>query len=103
LAKNKPNWSFTAVDINQKALKTARMNAVFYQLRNIKFVQSDLFSNIRKEEKFNIIVANPPYLSDGEYGNISLMAREQPKEALVAKNDGYFFYREIFTKVRVFL
>jgi release factor glutamine methyltransferase len=102
LAKNKPNWDFTAIDINQKALKTARTNAASYQLKNIKFVRSDLFSNI-KEEKFNIIVANPPYVSDSEYSNISSTAREQPKEALVAKNDGYFFYQEIFAKARTFL
>jgi len=103
LAKNKPNWRFTALDINQKALKVAEKNTTVHQLKNIEFVCSNLFDNIRKGEKFNIVVANPPYISASEYSNISSTVKEQPQEALVTKNEGCFFYQEIFAKVRPFL
>jgi release factor glutamine methyltransferase len=92
-----------AVDINKRALKIAKTNAANYQRKNIEFVQSDLFSNINADEKFAIVVSNPPYVSDSEYENLLPSAKAQPKEALVAASDGYFFYQEIFQKVGNFL
>ena len=49
-----------AVDINPKAITLAKKNAK--KIVNITIKKSDLFSNIKKEEKFNLIVFNPPYL-----------------------------------------
>ena len=103
LAKHKPNWNFVAIDINEKSLKIAKINASLHQIKNIKFFHSNLFSNIKVEEKFNIIISNPPYVSDAEYKNISSAAKSQPKEALVAEEKGYFFYRKIFQQVHPFL
>jgi len=62
-----------------------------------------LFSNIDKHKKFNIIVSNPPYVSASEYKNLFPATKEQPKKALVAGNDGYFFYQEIFRQARNYL
>jgi len=103
LAKNKSNWIFTAVDINKKALKISKKNALNQQLKNIRFIQSDLFSNIDINEKFDIIVSNPPYISNEEYQNLSVTARKQPKEALLADNEGFFFYQEIIRQSQFFL
>ena len=103
LAKSRPDWDFMAVDINEKALKVAKINAANYHKKNIKFSQSDLFNNINVDEKFAIVVANPPYVGDTEYENLLSSAKAQPKEALVAACDGYFFYQEIFQKVGNFL
>jgi release factor glutamine methyltransferase len=66
-------------------------------------MQSDLFSNIDKNEKFDIIVSNPPYVSSAEYENLSPLTKQQPQKALVGKDDGYFFYQEIFRHARNFL
>lgn len=103
LAKYQPNWSLTAVDINEKTLGVAKNNAELCQVENIQFIQSDLFSNVEKNEKFDIIVSNPPYISNDEYEKLAPIVKEQPKEALVAANDGYFFYQEIFRSVGNFL
>ena len=103
LAKNRPFWSLIAVDINQKALAIAKNNAVNQQVKNIEFIWSDLFINIDKNQKFNIIVANPPYVSASEYENLFPATKEQPREALVAANEGYFFYQEIFRQARNYL
>jgi len=103
LAKNKPNWIFTAIDINKKVLKISKKNALNQQLKNIRFIQSDLFSNIDINEKFDIIISNPPYISNEEYQNLSVAARKQPKEALLADNEGFFFYQEIIRQSQFFL
>lgn len=96
LAKIKPKWQFVATDINQKTLNLAQKNALIHQTKNIKFRQSDLFTNLASYPKFDIIVANPPYLSLIEYQSLSLSTKKQPKKALLAKEDGYFFFRKIF-------
>jgi release factor glutamine methyltransferase len=69
-----------AVDIDDESVKTARKNAINHNAL-IDFRNSDLFSNIRENEKFDIIIFNPPYLpydpnlpseqdiSGGEVGN----------------------------------
>ena len=103
LAKNKPNWSFTAIDISEQALKIAKINAANHKIKNIQFIQSDLFSNLDLKKKFDIIVSNPPYVSSKEYKKLSFPTKEQPQEALLAANSGYFFYSEIFRQARNFL
>ncbi|RHZ35446.1 peptide chain release factor N(5)-glutamine methyltransferase [endosymbiont GvMRE of Glomus versiforme] len=101
LAKNKPNWKFVASDINKKALKVAKDNAEAHRLKNIEFVVSNLFDNIKG--KFNIIISNPPYVNKDEYKDISSYVKQQPKISVVARNNGYFFYRKIFDQAHLFL
>jgi len=54
--------SVVAVDINPEAISCAKENAAQNKIGNIEFKESDLFKNI--DEKFDIIVFNPPYLPD---------------------------------------
>src|SRR3989344_2847014 len=51
----------TAVDINKEAV-----NRVKKEHPRVKVLQSDLFSKIPKEEKFDVIIFNPPYLPEEE-------------------------------------
>ena len=57
--------SVTACDISNEALKIAQINAVNLGVRNIRFIQSDLFSKIPDEECFDMIISNPPYIPKG--------------------------------------
>lgn len=59
-AKNK----VLGVDINPAAVGCAKANAAKNKIKNCKFIQSDLFSNV--EGKFNVILFNPPYLPTGK-------------------------------------
>jgi len=59
-------------------------------------IESNLFSEIVKnkkianqQEKYNIIITNPPYIDKKEYHELPFSTKQQPKGALVAKNDGY--------------
>ena len=54
----------TAADINPEALEEAKRNAKIQSIKNIEFIQTDLFENI--EETYDIITFNPPYLPKKE-------------------------------------
>jgi release factor glutamine methyltransferase len=51
-----------AVDLNPYALKCASRNAETYEVKNIEFRYGDLFQPIRRNERFNLVVFNSPYL-----------------------------------------
>lgn len=53
--------SFYATDVSAKALKIAELNAKKHQAK-INFIKSDLFKNIPEKLKFDLIIANLPYL-----------------------------------------
>ena len=59
--KNKLNSNVTACDISKKALNVAINNAKINN-SSIKFIESDIFSNIN--DKFDIIISNPPLKMD---------------------------------------
>ena len=61
--KNELNSNVTACDISKKALNVAINNAKINN-SSIKFIKSDIFSNIN--DKFDIIISNPPYISSDE-------------------------------------
>ena len=53
-----------AVDINDEALKLAKLNAIKYKVEHkITFIKSDLYNNI-ENKNFNMCISNPPYIAD---------------------------------------
>jgi len=93
LKKAKPSWEITLADLSDDALEVARENALFNNLA-VDTIKSDVFSNIF--EKFDIIVSNPPYISQDEvkYMDRSVLEYE-PNMALFADNDGLLIYQKI--------
>ena len=64
---NLPSLNFYASDISEKALKIAKKNAKFHQVADkIKFYKSDLFANKNLPRKFDVIVANLPYVPENK-------------------------------------
>jgi len=93
--------SATAVDISSKALEVARENAALLDA-NVTFIESDLFSKV--EEKFDIIVSNPPYIESAEVDKLMPEVREhEPRLALDGTEDGLFFYRKIIEEAENYL
>ena len=93
LAKNRPYWSVTAVDISQDALDLSLENANAQNL-NLSFIKSDCFSEI--SAKYDIIVSNPPYISRADEAEVSLnVLHSEPHLALFADEDGLAIYRKI--------
>jgi release factor glutamine methyltransferase len=93
---------FIASDISKDALKTAKYNARINNIFNINFVKSDIFNRI-DNKKVDIIISNPPYVSHDEYTVLEPEIRYEPKIALIAKNNGLFFYEEIANKSNKYL
>jgi HemK-related putative methylase len=79
-----------AVDINIDAIKYCKKK---YKIKNIKFKQSDLFSKI--DEKFNLIIFNPPYLPEDEIKDIALTSGDGTKtiNKFLKHAKDYLFYR----------
>lgn len=85
--------SATALDLSKKALIVAQRNAKKLDVK-IDFVESDLFSQI--QEKYDIIVSNPPYIPTKVIAGLMEEVKEhEPMMALDGKEDGLFFYRKI--------
>ena len=93
LANSRPDWRITASDLSQDALALAAENAQSCGL-NLTFVQSDCFDGI--SGKFDIIVSNPPYISEADKDEVGLnVLASEPHLALFAEEDGYAVYRKI--------
>ena len=93
--KNLLNLKITATDINSEALKIARKNA---KNLDIKFIQSDLFKNIK--EKYDIIISNPPYIPITEKENLQFEVKNFEPELALFTNDKYGIdtYKKIITQ-----
>ena len=94
LAKNINNAQIIAVDISNNALNVANKNAINNNVENkIKFINSDMFNNI--EEKFDIIVSNPPYIETETINKLEIEVQNEPHVALDGGIDGLKFYKII--------
>ncbi|MBQ9990724.1 MAG: peptide chain release factor N(5)-glutamine methyltransferase [Lachnospiraceae bacterium] len=104
------------VDISREALKVARANAerimalprpgvepIAGGSEDLQFVESDLFSGL-SEEKFEMILSNPPYIASSVIPTLMEEVREhEPLLALDGKEDGLFFYRRIIDAAKAYL
>ncbi|MCX7748918.1 MAG: peptide chain release factor N(5)-glutamine methyltransferase [Clostridia bacterium] len=95
----------TALDVSDKALEIARLNADSHDVgKRIRFVQSNLFDNLDKKELFDIIVSNPPYIPEWEIQSLMKEVKEyEPMCALSGGEDGLDFYRAIVANAPKFL
>ena len=87
IASEKPNVNIKATDIKDNIIKIASKNADLYEIKNIKFVKSNWFSDIKKNN-FDLIVSNPPYVSGDDPVLRNSDIRFEPVSALVSSNDG---------------
>jgi release factor glutamine methyltransferase len=97
LAKVFPETQVTAVDASEEALALARENATATGLAaRVQFVHSDWFAALPAGDKFDAIVANPPYLTAAETAETQPEVRSfEPALALTAAEDGLAALRVI--------
>lgn len=96
LAKNLPLAEITAVDNSTSALKIAKQNSIDLGVENVKFVYADILTS-KPKQKYDIIVSNPPYISELEMSSLEPELLYEPKNALTDSSDGLNFYRRYVT------
>ena len=90
------NAEILGIDIEDGPIKVANKNLDKLGLENVVFRKSDLFENINDDEKFSIIVSNPPYIKTDLIDSLQIDVRDfEPRLALDGGSDGLDFYRRI--------
>lgn len=89
-------------DISKQAINVAKENAKLNDVPAV-FERSNLFEDV-VDEKFDIIVSNPPYIRSEEIPQLMPeVSQFEPHEALDGKEDGLYFYRKIIEESRDYL
>lgn len=90
-------------DVSEEALKVARENSRRLEVP-VTWIQSDLFAKIPEEEKYDVIVSNPPYIETAVIDTLQEEVRlHDPYIALDGKEDGLYFYRRIISEADKYL
>lgn len=98
LAHYLPESKVVGVDLSPSALKIARQNMEKHELsQRMSILKSDLLKEFIKREikGIDIIVSNPPYISQAEMEELPPEVKKEPKTALEAGEDGLDYYRRL--------
>ncbi|MCF7972464.1 MAG: peptide chain release factor N(5)-glutamine methyltransferase [Phycisphaerae bacterium] len=100
IAHNVKDAHVTATDLSQDALDIAAENCLKHRLsERITLLQGDLLSPVASSP-FDLIVSNPPYVSEAEYAVLDKNVKEyEPREALLAGPKGLDIYERLLLQV----
>lgn len=89
------------IDISEDALEVARQNAKnLVPKGNISFFKANALEKISLNEKFDIVVSNPPYIESSIIETLDTdVKNHEPRLALDGGNDGLIFYRKIVQNI----
>ena len=87
MAHYNPDWEVTGADINEEALSLAAENRERLQADNVELRRSDLFEDLAGEV-YDLIVTNPPYVTDEETDALPAEYGHEPELGLRAGHDG---------------
>lgn len=93
-ALERPTWRVTGTDVSEAALDVARVNALALgALWGVRFVPGNLFDAVGPDERFEIVLANPPYIPREEVETLEPHVRDfEPRSALDGGVTGLDFY-----------
>ena len=96
LAKNIPNSEVFAIDVSEKALAVAEKNALLNAV-SVTFLHKNILETTSLDQKFDIIVSNPPYVRNLEKSEIktNVLDNEPHLALFVADDDALIFYKKI--------
>jgi len=85
-----------AIDTSEQALRVAQRNAERHRVADrLRLIQSDLFDAISVNDTLDLIVSNPPYVSEGEMKTLQREVQREPRSALAGGNDGLALIRRL--------
>lgn len=97
--KKELDYLVTVSDISDRAIELAKINAKNNNA-DINIVKSNVFDSIN--DKYDIIVSNPPYI-DIDEKIMDSVKKYEPHVALYAKDNGLYFYKEILKNAKNYL
>jgi len=106
LAYHEPRALVLATDVSLGALRLARGNALRHGVAHrVRFLRGDLLSPLaRGPARFDLVVSNPPYVTDEEWERVPRDVREhEPRTALRSGPDPFAFHRRIAPAARALL
>ncbi len=96
LAHALPDATIYATDIADHAIECTTKNIVHNKVRNVTVIKSDLFVDIPENLKFDLIVANPPYIDPSKWATLEpSVTRWEDKHALTASDEGLWIIERI--------
>ena len=96
VAKKFPKSMVWGTDISPEALELASQNAEKNNIRNCRFVLSDLFAGLPADLQADVVTANPPYISEKEFETLDLSVKKwEDTAALVAGDEGLELIKKI--------
>jgi len=104
LAHALPASRVTSSEYTPETLTVARANAARLEIKNVSFLQGDLFSCIQQTHQYDLIVSNPPYLSEDEWSTLEpSITLWEDKKAFVTSDNGLYFYTRIARQAHSYL
>lgn len=111
IVKNLPEANGVCLDISSAALDVAKRNANNNRVaERLKFIESDVFDQLKnqkskiKDQKFSVVVSNPPYIPNEDATNLQReVVNFEPHSALFGGADGLDIVRELLTDAPEFL
>ena len=93
------SYHYTLIDISEKALNVAKKNAkrLIKEIDNFSFLIHDALKQfpLLNKKKYDVILANPPYVPHEEVVSLLRDGRKEPSLALDGGEDGLFFYQAL--------
>ena len=102
IAHDRPDCDVMASDISPDVLALAAKNARSNHAK-VSFVCSDGFASISPKPGFDLIVCNPPYLTNEDMHELQREVRHEPELALYGGEDGLDFYRRFSLELKSYL
>ncbi len=108
------SWRIIATENDPRVLEIAKKNAESVldnsKFKNMEFIECDLVpekdsdSFKQYQKKINLVISNPPYISEKDYKNLPREVRDyEPKSALVAGKTGLEVYKKILPIIKPYL
>ena len=82
-----PHWQVDGIDVSDEALSLAVENKVRLHADNVRLLKSNLFESLR-DEVYDLIVTNPPYVTNAETDALPQEYSHEPELGLRAGDDG---------------
>lgn len=100
IAKHNPKLKIVSIDVSKDALDLAKENASLNRVPSrINFIEADVFKWLGGDnpyqQRFSVIVSNPPYVKSADMAGLPPDVRKEPAQALDGGNDGLKFYEHI--------